>query len=616
MDVDGNTGKELLMRRVLSVLFVLLCGLSLVCSREQAQLNLVIIGVDTLRRDHLGCYGYERRTSPNIDRLAAEGVLFEELVSQAPWTLPSFASIFTSLYPSQHGAGLQGSGAGSFGQRMRSGFPTLAMMLLKHGYTTSAIVNAPLLAPEFGVDRGFEYYLTAPRWDERDARETTEAALNWIDRHGSGPFFIFVHYFDPHVTYEPPAPYDTLFDPGYHGRIGNSFDRDAYFRLEDWLSKVEDPGVQAAWKHIMALYDGEIAYTDEAIGEFLEGLEVRGLRSNTLIVLISDHGEEFFDHGGFEHGHTLYDELVNVPLIMSLPGKLPIDKRFRQQVRSIDVLPTIMEIMRMDVEAHLEGVSLCSLIEGGNIDEASGKILPAGYAYSESMLYGTEKKAVVSYPWKLVYDIVTGREELFNLKDDPDEDRNLVEGKAEVAIGLEEVLFKTVFSMVGTWHIEIASLGGHQFDIEMQLPTRPILGSFKMWQFFDGTGHVLRDQVKALEYSRGGEMVLEVSDIEVNGTVEMVAQVSPLQVPCTFDIKIDGEYDAERVYLGPGLQHPASLPFTYKMRRRGVTAGEAEGRPKQPYVLVWHTNVQYGPSAPARMSDDTKRKLKALGYIQ
>ncbi len=611
------------LRRPFVLLLLLVCGFSLLCSKQQTRLNLVLIGIDTLRRDHLGCYGYDRQTSPNIDKLASEGVLFENVVSQAPWTLPSFASIFTSLYPSQHGAGFIEPGAGSFGHRMRSGFPTLGLMLLKQGYSTAAIINAPALAPEFGVDRGFEYYLTTPRWDRRTADETTEDALRWIGRHNSEPFLMFVHYFDPHVTYEPPAPYDTLFDPDYTGPLGNSFDRDTYFQKQKWLSNLDDPEVRKAWDHIRALYDGEIAFTDKAVGDLLDGLEKLGLRNNTLIVLISDHGEEFFDHKGFEHGHTLYEELIKVPLIISLPGKLPAGKRIRQQVRSIDVLPTMLDIMGISTSAHLEGTSLYPLMKGKELANSGEVLLPSGFGYSESMLYGSEKKAVTAYSWKLIFDTVSQDEMLFNLAHDPHEHENLIETDSQTASLLEQVLFETMFTMSETWHVEIApGSEGNTFDITLSLPMRPTSGTFKIWRVFDGEGHLVKPKdmeaggISVRQEQGGSEVNLEMEASTLRRRLQLLVQVAPERIPCTFEISVDGKKDVNLIYLGEELQHPTAIPFTFKMRKRGITRGEPRVRPHEPYVLVWHTGTEYGLHEPAKISDDTKRKLKALGYIQ
>ena len=415
------------MRRTSRWLLAVLACLIVSCGAQEKRLNLMIIGVDTLRPDHLGCYGYGRDTSPNIDNLAGRSVLFENVVSQAPWTLPSFATMLTSLYPTQHGAGdIHSQAAGSYGTQMNTSFPPLAMMLLKQGYSTGAVINAPALAPELGVDRGFESYSATPRWDQRTADKTTEDALSWIDENRDGPFFVFVHYFDPHLDYEPPAPYDTLYDPGYTGRLGRSFTREDYGRIESILTEENDPHARAEWDHIRALYDGEIRFTDEAVGALLDGLEERGLADNTLIVLMSDHGEEFFDHGGFEHGHTLYNELIRVPLIFSLPGRLPEAMRIGTQVRILDIMPTVLEILGIRPWTHLEGSSLVPLMTGeGEYASGGASLLPASFAYSECMLRGTEKKGLTAYPWKYVYDTITGEKMIFNLADDPGEKHNL-----------------------------------------------------------------------------------------------------------------------------------------------------------------------------------------------
>jgi len=339
------------------IMAIVLACLAVTCSEEAPQINLVLIGVDTLRPDHLGCYGYGRSTSPNIDRLAEGGVLFENVISPCPWTLPSFATIFTSLYPSQHGA---------MGSRtaMRGGFPTLASLLMENGYATGAIINAPYLKGKFHMDRGFDfYYMTPP--EGRDAGGTTEDALRWIDDNSTGPFFMFAHYFDPHIPYAPPAPYDSIFDAGYTGKVRKPYN-------PKWLPRARLHGLelvtnlkQADKDHIEALYDGEVAFTDASIGALIDGLEARGLTQNTLIVFLSDHGEEFFEHGGFEHGHSLFGELLRAPFILSMPGRVPEGRRVPEQVRLVDVLPTLLDLLGMESEDHFEGRSLAGRLGNG-----------------------------------------------------------------------------------------------------------------------------------------------------------------------------------------------------------------------------------------------------------
>jgi arylsulfatase A-like enzyme len=603
------------------IAIVLLAGLclSISCGTEHRQLNLVIIGVDTLRRDHLGCYGYELETSPNIDLLASRGVIFEDVVAQSPWTLPSFATVFTSLYPTQHNAGFLEPGSGPFGNRMRTAFPPLAMILLKQGYSTGAIINAPALAPEFGVDRGFEFYDTTPRWDQRRADIVTQDALSWIDENRESPFFIFVHYFDPHLTYEPLAPYDTIFDPDYVGKLGSVFGRETYFGMQEALSVEGDPVVEADWNHIRALYDGEIAFTDEAVGDLLEGLDERGLSESSLVVFLSDHGEEFFDHKGFEHGHTLYDELIKIPLIFSLPGVVPEGVRVSQQVRLLDVLPTVLDLMGITRNTHMEGSSLWSMMTNeGLVEDTRVALLPQQFAYSESMLYGTEKKSVTAYPWKLIYDTVSEDQMLFNLTQDPGEHENLVERHSETHAVFEDVLFKTLFGISETWYIEIDAGGQpHNFYMQLSVPAKPVSGNFRMYRFFDSDGHLVHSDRLVLKQSDTHvNRILTLDGLELKGKLTLALKVAPKRVPLTFDLRIDGEHAADRTFLGEGLTNPEGIPFTHKARRRGVGRGTPAARPQPPYFVVWHAGAEYEIDTPVKLGEDTELQLRALGYIQ
>jgi arylsulfatase A-like enzyme len=597
------------------LLIVCMC-LVVSCRRGGERPNLVLIGIDTLRRDHLGCYGYERATSPNIDRLAGEGVLFEDVVSQAPWTLPSFATVFTSLYPTQHGAGITVAGAGHFGQSMRTSFPPLAMILLKHGYSTGAIINGPALSPEYGLDRGFESYEGTPGWKQRPADSVTREALKWIDAHRDEPFFTFVHYFDPHVPYSPPAPYDTLFDPSYKGRVGKGFDRDTYALARQALSLSGDPRAEADWRHLGALYDGEIAFTDEAVGQLLQGLANRGLRQNTLVVLLSDHGEEFFDHSGFEHGHTLFDELIKVPLVFSLPGVVPENRRVARQARLVDVLPTVLDIMGVRPETHFEGTSLRPLISGDeNTDDVKQALLSQPFAYSESILYGTEKKSVTVYPWKLIYDTVTGEQMLYNLKHDPCEQRNAVATDPETRRVLEEVLLRTLCGISETWYVELAG-EGHVFDVAMTLPSKPVAGKFEIARVFDEDGHLV--DPKALKFHRTqaqSEHGLMLQGLKIDGKLTVALKIAPESALLGFGITIDGATAPERTYLGESLTNPAALPFTQTEGRRSLSRGEPVTRPAPPYAVIWCSENGQRVDTPVHLADDTKRRLKALGYI-
>lgn len=602
------------MRKLIVLLLLAALSISISCGREPTPLNIVLIGVDTLRRDHVGCYGYERPTTANIDRLAAGGVLFEDAVSQSPWTLPSFCTIHTSLYPSQHGAGGFERAQGTFGNRMGGTVMPLAMVLLKSGYATGAIINAPALAPDFGVDKGFEFYDTSPRWDPRVADGTTEDALKWIDSLSGGPFFMFVHYFDPHLPYSPPEPYDRMYDPDYSGPISSSFDRETFNKVIPEI--VEKGGAEAEWDHVRALYDGEITFTDKAVGELLDGLEERGLKENTLVVFVSDHGEEFYDHGGFEHGHTMYDELIKVPLIFSLPGEISPGTRISRQVRMMDVMPTILDYLGICSLSHIEGASLRPLISGeGEPADRPDVLLPHGFAYSEAMLYGSEKKCMTAFPWKVVYDMVSTETMAFNLGDDPAEMNDLARSEAPEADLLREVLFHTLLNISDTWYIELGAGGEeHVFDLNITLSGKAAGGNFMFHSLLDSEGRLIGDDL--IGFDEVSRNAIRLKGLKIDTSLLLAIKVNPRAAPLLFDLWIDGLPAVTRTFLGPDLSPVKSMPFENAGRRKSKAKGVPVDRPEAPYFHVWYAGVGPEGETPVALSDETRRQLKALGYIQ
>jgi arylsulfatase A-like enzyme len=591
-------------------LFILiLTSTVLACGSDDRPLNVVLIGVDTLRPDHLGAYGYERNTSPNVDALASEGVLFTNASSSSPWTLPSFATVLTSLYPAQHGATTLESG-------LRESVPTLAGTLKAKGYSTGAIINAPVLREEFGLDRGFDHYDAAGR-DERFADDTTWDALEWIDSRSGGPFLLFVHYFDPHLAYSPPSPFDTLFCPDYRGQIGKSFDRvearkarASDFRDLDILS-------QADWNRIISLYDGEIAFTDKAIGDLIRGLGERGLRERTLVVFLSDHGEEFFEHAGFAHGHSLFMELLRVPLMFSLPGVLPAGGRCADPVRLIDVAPTVLDLLGFRADPSIEGVSLKSLLLGGDRARASEtSLLPPSAVYSESLLYGSEKKCLALYPWKLIYDVATGEKILFNLEQDPGERVDLVHSRPAELRSAEEMLFTTFLSTSDTWYVEMDGGGDqHTFDIRISAGQKLLGCNIYLQKFQDADGQFTSRYQTTL--TSPPNPVLKAVDLQITDRLTLAFKVEPKGAPIEFDFAIDGEPALERTFMGRVLERPAHMPF---IRRGGLAAAKLAGnpssRPTPPYVLVRYHKYRYSEESAVKLTEQTKRELRAIGYIQ
>jgi arylsulfatase A-like enzyme len=301
--------------------------------------NILLVSIDSLRRDHVHAYGYPRETTPALDRLARDGVLFEQAVSSSSWTLPAHMSLFTAMPPRQHGvtkAHLQ----------LAREIPTLPRVLQDAGYATAGFVSCPLLAGGVGFAQGFDHYddhsVPQNRRHAADRGVTSPTLLaitsDWLatwDRAGRiRPFFVFLHLWDVHYDYAPPPPYDRMFDPDYDGAVtGDGF--------------MANPDVHAGMDardlaHVVALYDGEIRYTDDHLGRLLDRLAAIGVLDDTIVAVTSDHGDEFFEHGGKGHGLTVYDELVRVPLVVRWPRRIGPGMRVREQVRHVDVAPTLL----------------------------------------------------------------------------------------------------------------------------------------------------------------------------------------------------------------------------------------------------------------------------------
>jgi arylsulfatase A-like enzyme len=581
----------------------------LACGQEPDQVNVLIIGVDALRRDHLGCYGYERDISPHIDELAAGGALCENAVTQAPWTLPSFSTVFTSLYPTQHGAV-------GMGQGLRTSVPTLAEILKTKGYATGALINGPALKPKNGVDRGFDFYHKTAL-EERNARGTTRDALAWVDALGGQPFFLFAHYFDPHAPYSPPPPYHAMSDPEYSGSIGGSFDP------REMPGSKEETSLQMAslteedWNRIISLYDGEIAFTDEAIGSLLRGLEQRGLLRNTLVVLLSDHGEEFFDHRSYGHAHSLYDELLKVPLVLSLPGVIPHNARLARQVRLLDVTPTILDVLGISPTTNFEGTSLLPLLLGKGAAEAeTHALLPADVAYAEAVANNPGPRCIISHPWKLMYNVATGEKQLFNLDRDPAEQKDLAEMEPGHLRMLEDLMMKVIFGISDTWYVELSGGGLEtRFDLKITAERDMSIGTIRPYRFLDSAGNFV--DIDGAVSSRKAGAVLIIGDLNVSGDLTLAFRVSPEQMPLEFDVSIDGKQDPRKVYLGGDLSNPDGLPFLVG-RRRGLVKSDEKpsGMPQTPLVVIWLDQSQYRGKKAVSIDSETRKELRALGYIQ
>ena len=372
--------------------------------------NVLLISLDSTRRDLLGAYGRDpvhapgTSPSPNLDRLASQGVLFEDAYSTTSWTLPAHASLLAGVPEVVHSVDLDVQG-------LDPDLSYLPAILGEHGYRTAGFYSGPYLEPRFGFGRGFDRYeacyggelvaasaefgraraafeealrsgdpsaqaaaegrmnaaeeaLQRGSHRDRSSRSVTDAVLDELAQAARerGPFFVFAHYFDPHFDYLPPPPYDRRFDPHYDGTItGEGFiENPAVYDWESGTRRVSERDLE----HIQALYEGELAWTDAEVGRILSALDSLELAHDTLVVVVADHGDEFFEHGSIGHRKTLWEEVVRVPLIARLPGVLPEGERIDGLVSITDVPASVLEAVGLEHLAPPRSRSFFSLARG------------------------------------------------------------------------------------------------------------------------------------------------------------------------------------------------------------------------------------------------------------
>ncbi len=361
--------------------------------------NVLLISIDTLRADHVSAYGFPRPTTPSIDALAREGVLFKDVHTPVPMTLPAHVSMLTGTLPPTHGL------RDNMLNRLPEGSLTLAEMLKAKGFTTGAIVSTFVLDRRFGTSQGFDSYDDRFQavhkigdLSERKGDETTRVARDWLDGHKDKPFFLFVHFYDPHDPYEPPEPFAS-----------------------QWKGQP---------------YEGEVAFADHCVGQVLEKLRQLGLYDSTLIVVTGDHGEMLGEHGELNHGFFIYEGALRVPLIVRVPRAEAAPRQVDLPVSLIDIVPTVLSLVGAEVPKDVQGVDLSPWLAGrgaggGARPLYAETVTPTRY-YGASSLLG-----VIVDGWKY---IETTRPELYDLRSDPVEAVNLLEREPARADALARTL--------------------------------------------------------------------------------------------------------------------------------------------------------------------------------
>ena len=422
----------------LLILALSVCPRHVIPSQDRIPQGIILISIDTLRADHLGIYGYHRDTSPQIDALAKESIVFENAVVQSPWTLPSHMSIMTSLYPASHGVLKRNN-------YLADEHVTLAELLREKGYTTAAFADGAFMKGVYGFKQGFDIY-------DGDTTIGIEHILpkaqQWLEENKASPFFLFIHCYDVHDPYAPPPPYDTIFHDFTY--TGNFIPTTKNLQTVAWEGmEVKDEDL----RHIEALYDGGIRYTDEKIGEFLSYLQAAGLKENTLIIITSDHGEEFQEHGSFLHWQIYSRPNLHVPLIMHIPGYPRKEIRIEELVQSIDILPTILDSARLPPHPSAQGRSLLPLAKRNStfLRRSLWRLFrpfsnDEKVAFAEHTKTRGERKqyySLITDDYQIIYSILPPSVELYHLKEDPLAQKNIAKDHADTKqkffLQLEEV---------------------------------------------------------------------------------------------------------------------------------------------------------------------------------
>jgi choline-sulfatase len=442
------------------------------------RLNLVVVTIDTLRPDHLGCYGYPKIETPAVDGIARAGVLFENAVTQTPLTPPSHASIFTGLYPTAHHVRDTG------GFILAPSTTTLATILQQQGWDTAAFISSAVLKKLFGLNQGFAVYddqMPRPGKGheftedaERRAANTVDRALRWLEGQSGKPYFLWVHVYDPHAPYNPPAPFSQKYK-------GN-------------------------------LYDGEIAYADHELGRLFDAVRKKSPAGKTIMAVLSDHGESLGEHGEYSHGVFLYDSTLRIAFVMSGPG-IPAGLRVPQQSRTIDFLPTVLELMGGEAPATVQGASLTPFF--------AGKDAPTAVSYAETLypkinMGWAELRAIRTNRWKYIR---APKPELYDLSRDAGEHDNVIESHAAEAQKFEAQM-QAVIGTGGTEKIETAAIDERTLN---QLKSLGYTAGFSARSYnLTGQGADPKDRVGILKLMEAAERPR--ADIPQSRRIELLRQ--------------------------------------------------------------------------------------------
>jgi arylsulfatase A-like enzyme len=525
-----------------------------------------------------------------MDALADQGVVFETVITQAPWTKGSFASILTSLYPFQHGVL-------DWAAVMPDSLVTLPELLEQNGYNTMFVANMIGLAGRFNVLKGFSEVSEAGKF-ERDGRITTDDAIELM-RASPEPYFIVVHYYDAHAPYRPPLKYLDL--------VASQTERDGLVSVR--------PGelgpAEAAQRKILN-YDGCIRFADHCISRLVNFIDETGSWEQTVFMVTADHGEALGEHGVFGHGAEAYDDVLKVPLIITYPEAFPGPKRVDAQVRLLDLHPTILEIAQVPDRQCGEGVSLVPLVYGHGREARPGSFLPLDVALCDCTNRGAPGKlALRTEVWKIVLEPLTSLVELYNLTEDPAEDMNLWEAGRAMGDSLHNLLSAIPGSHPGGWRLAFtAGEGGASYRARVALPENGR---------FTGVG-VLARILKNIEVEMESDSTAFDVRAKVGGIHVVHFETQPRNARLDIEIQVDESTPVDSVFTGPTMLKPVGEVIS-------VRPADAYGLPQAfesrrladlPGIFIWWLPGS-GRTQAGKVTDlspEERQRLRALGYIQ
>jgi arylsulfatase A-like enzyme len=537
--------------------------------------SVVLYVVDCLRADHVGAYGYPRPTTPEIDRLARDGLVFESVRACASWTKPAVGCLFTSLYPVFHGAQ-------TVDDVLDSDKPTLAEAFRSRGYATAAWVANPFVAANpFGLTRGFERVVQVidkpPLVNindlPADAADITRQVVPWLKQNGDRPFFLYLHSLDLHAEYRRRPPFAQRFVS--RERTGDA--------------------------HQLDLYDNELASNDREIGHLLEALKREGLYDRTIVAITADHGEEFGEHGFTRHGHTLFDSLLQVPLVVKLPASARRGQRIAALAASIDIAPTLLDFAGLPAPQGFQGASLRPAVEG-RAEPAHPVVFAEQLSPKEVLYAGTDGR------FKYIYQLIPSpKEMLFDLASDPGETRDLLASAPDATRGLKsEVLNFMQLGQAG-YHVSVGG-GDPKASFRLEATSEAPFGDVQRFALATGETLTISPDRRRLDYSFPSGGVAH----------HLVLRTEPPGAPVQIGIAKAGHPVAPLdVALGADGRHPDAVPFT--ATPEALTVSLAQGaellKPEGAPVKLWFIQAP-STGRKATIDPDLQQKLKALGYIE